>query len=163
MCGGALTADITQKLNQNKIKKIKGAGGKGHAWDKNKACSARGHAKFHQIILKYENIKDTPGNMKRYKWLLQRDAEGFFVAKICDSAQSSASAIGLCLRTGSVLLSVASWVRFTSCLLCLRCVVEASEMPFFSEVLLISARFAYRRALGRYFQSCAKILRKSGI
>ena len=95
MCGGALTADITQKLNQNKIKKIKGAGGKGHAWDKNKACSARGHAKFHQIILKYENIKDTTGNIKRYKWLLQRDAEGFFIAEICDSAQSSASAIEL--------------------------------------------------------------------
>ena len=126
MCGGALTADITQKLNQNK--KIKEREEGRHAWDKNKACSARGHAKFHQIILKYENIKDTPGNMKRYKWLLQRDAEGFFVAKICDSAQSSASAIGLCLRTGSVLLSVASWVRFTSCLLCLRCVVEASEL-----------------------------------
>ena len=67
-------------------------------------------------------------NMKRYKWLLQRDAEGFFVAEICDSAQSSASAIGLCLRTGSVLLSVASWVRFTSCLLCLKCVAEASEL-----------------------------------
>jgi len=42
-------------------------------------------------ILKYENIKDTTRNMKRYKWLLQRDAEGFFVAEICDSAQSSAS------------------------------------------------------------------------
>ena len=51
-----------------------------------------------QISLNYtqiRNIKDTTGNMKRYKWLLQRDAEGFFIAEICDSAQSSASAIEL--------------------------------------------------------------------
>jgi len=43
----------------------------------------------------YENIKEyaytTRKDMKRYKWLLQRDAEGFFVAEICDFAQSSAS------------------------------------------------------------------------
>ena len=40
----------------------------------------------------YENIKEyaytTRKDMKRYfKWLLQRDAEGFFVAEICDFAQ----------------------------------------------------------------------------
>ena len=44
----------------------------------------------------YENIKEyaytSRKDMKRYfKYLLQRDAEGFFVAEICDSAQSSAS------------------------------------------------------------------------
>ena len=47
----------------------------------------------------YENIKEyaytTRKDMKRYfKWLLHRDTEGIFVAEICDSAQSSASAIG---------------------------------------------------------------------
>jgi len=44
----------------------------------------------------YENIKEyaytTRKDMKRYfKWLLHRDAEGFFVAELCNSAQSSAS------------------------------------------------------------------------
>ena len=59
MCGGApLTVDITQKLNQNKKivreqedkKIVREQEEDRHAWDKNKACSARGHTKFHQII-----------------------------------------------------------------------------------------------------------------
>ena len=46
-----------------------------------------------QIIKLYSNYAyTTRKDMKRYfKWLLQRDAEGFFVAEICNSAQSSAS------------------------------------------------------------------------
>ena len=48
MCGGALTADITQKLNQLKIIIREQEEGRHaiDAWNINKSCSARGHAKF---------------------------------------------------------------------------------------------------------------------